>query len=102
MLRKLITERAKAHMNDIKRFTKNQWGTAQSVKYLQEISNKIGLLAQRPQIGIDRSGDCGDGIRSYFAGSHTIYYRYDAELLVVYAILHQSMMPQAHLTSNED
>ena len=98
MLKKFITERAKAHMGEIRRFTKIRWGMAQSVKYMQELSNKIDLLAQRPQIGMDRSGDSGAGIHSYFVGSHTIYYRYDSELLVVYAILHQSMTPLAHLT----
>ena len=98
MLRKFITERAKAHMGGIRRFTQKQWGTAQSDKYLQEIGNKIDLLAQRPQIGIDRSGDLGNGIRSYFVGSHTIYYRYDSKLLVIHAILYQSMTPLAHLT----
>ena len=98
MLKRLITDIAKAHMNDIRRFTKDQWGTAQSIKYMQEISDKIGLLAQRPQIGIDRSTDLGDGIRSYFVGGHTIYYRHDSKLLVVYAILHQSMTPQVHLS----
>ena len=100
MLRKIITERAQAHMGEIKRFTKAQWGTVQSVKYLHEISNKINLLAQNPQTGIDRSGELGDGIRSYFVGSHTIYYRYEEKLLVVHAILHQSMTPLAHLTIN--
>ena len=97
MLKKLITDRAKAHMNDIRRFTERQWGSAQSVKYLQEISSKIDLLAQRPQIGIGRTEDLGEGICSYFVGSHTIYYRYDSKSLVVHAILHQSMTPQAHL-----
>ena len=98
MLKKFITERAKAHMGEIRNFTQKQWGTAQSVKYLQEIGNKIDLLAQRPQIGIDRSSDLGNGFRSYFIGSHTIYYRYDSRLLVVHAILHQSMTPLTHLT----
>jgi len=101
MLKRFITDRAKTHMNDIRRFTKDQWGMAQSVKYMQEIGDKIGLLAQRPQIGIDRSNDLGDDIRSYFVGSHTIYYRYDSELLVVYAILHQSMTPQVHSPETE-
>jgi toxin ParE1/3/4 len=97
MLKKIITARAKTHMGEIKSFTKTQWGMAQSAKYLQEISNKIGILAQRPEIGIDRSGDLGNGMRSYFVGSHTIYYRYDSKLLVIYAILHQSMTPLSHL-----
>jgi len=98
MLKKLITERAKVHMGDIRRFTQEKWGTAQSVKYLHEIGNKIDLLAQRPQIGIDRSEDLEDGIRSYFVGCHTIYYRYDSKTLVIHAILHQSMTPLTHLT----
>ena len=100
MLKKFITERAKNHMSEIKRFTQDQWGTTQSVKYLQEISNKINLLAQRPQIGIDRSEDLGDGVRSYYVGSHTIYYRYDSKLLVIHSILHQSMTPLTHLALN--
>ena len=97
MLRKFITDAAKVHMSEIRRFTKSQWGMVQSAKYMQEISNKIDMLAQRPQIGIDRSGDLGNGIRSSFVGSHTIYYRHCSDKIIVHAVLHQSMTPQPHI-----
>jgi len=97
MLKKRITDRAKGHMADIRRFTASQWGQEQSVKYLREIYNKIELLAQRPQIGMNRMDELGDGMYSYFVGSHTIYYRYDQKSIVIHAILHQSMTPELHL-----
>jgi len=33
-------------------------------------------------------------------GSHTIYYEYNAEILVIQAVLHQAMTPDAHLRQN--
>ena len=33
MLKKFITDRAKIHMADVKRFTESQWGKEQSAKY---------------------------------------------------------------------
>ena len=62
-----------------------------------EIRGKIGLLAQMPQIGINRSEELGGNIHSYFVGSHTVYYKYDSKTLVVHAVLHQAMIPQLHL-----
>ena len=97
MLKKLITDRAKRHMADIKRFTESQWGREQSVKYMHEIRVKIELLAQSPQIGINRSEELGRSIHSFFVGSHTIYYKYDSKTLVIHAVLHQTMTPQLHL-----
>lgn len=80
-------------MRDIRRFTKDNWGQAQSARYIEEIYKRIELLAERPQIGIDRSGELGEGTRSCFVGSHTIYYMFDAETLTVLSVLHQAMTP---------
>ena len=99
MLKKRITDRAKNHLADVKRFTVSQWGQEQAVKYLREIYDKIDLLAQRPQIGVNRTEELGDGIHSCFIGSHTIYYKHDKKNIVIHAILHQSMTPYSHMRS---
>jgi toxin ParE1/3/4 len=93
MPRKRITERAQKHLIDIRRFTAAQWGREQAVKYMNEIREKMDLLAQRPHIGVDCSKELGQGMRVCLVGSHAIYYEYDKETLIVDAVLHQSMLP---------
>jgi toxin ParE1/3/4 len=101
MLQKRITDRAKIHMSVIRAFTKEQWGPAQSVKYMKEIYARIDLLARKPQLGVDHSDELGNGIHSFFIGSHTIYYQYDTETLIIRAVLHQAMSPVTHLRQKE-
>ena len=96
MLKWRLTEEARADMVDIRAFTKEHWGSTQSARYIREIRERIKLLAQNPRIGIDRSADVGKGIRSFFVGSHAIYYEYDTEMLTIWAILHQAMTPNLH------
>ena len=94
MLRWRLTAEAQADMRD--------WGAAQSVRYIKELREKIELLAQNPRLGVDRSADLGEGIRSIFIGSHTIYYEFNATVLIVLAILHQAMTPDKHLRQRID
>ena len=97
MLKWRLSEEAQRDLSEIRSFTKREWGTAQSERYIKKIREKIGLLVQNPRIGINRSDDLGEDIRSIFIGSHTIYYDFDAEMLTVRAILHQAMTPRQHL-----
>lgn len=102
MLKWRLVEEAQADIGNIRSFTKQQWGTVQSTQYLRDIRKKIELLAQNPDIGIDRSEELSKGMRSAFVGSHAIYYKCDSKTLIVYAILHQSMIPSAHLLPKQD
>ena len=97
MLKWRLSEEAQRDMSEIRAFTRREWGTTQSDRYIKSLREKIGLLAQNPRIGLDRSADLGRKIRSVFAGSHTIYYDFDAENLTVHSILHQAMTPHTHL-----
>jgi toxin ParE1/3/4 len=97
MLKWRLSKDAQTDMSDIRFFTKEQWGITQSSRYIKEIRERIDLLAQNPHIGADRSDDLKEGIRSILVGNHIIYYAHDAKTLTVWAVLHQSMMPVAHL-----
>ena len=96
MLKWRLSEEAQADMRDIRAFTRQRWGMAQSVRYIEEIREKIGLLAQNPRLGVDRSVELGEGVRSFLIGSHVIYYEFDAARLTVRTILHQAMAPDKH------
>jgi toxin ParE1/3/4 len=96
MLKWRLSEEARKDMSEIRSFTKQEWGLAQSDRYIKTIKEKLELLAKNPRAGIDRSADLGEEIRSVFIGSHTIYYSFDANTLTVRAILHQAMTPRQH------
>jgi len=101
MLSLSITQEAQADLREIRAFTKQQWGNAQSVRYIKEIRGKIELLTRNPYLGVDRCAELEDGLRSILAGSHTIYYEFNATALTVRAILHQSMTPDKYLQQRD-
>ena len=101
MLKWRLTAEAQADMRGIRTFTRQYWGAAQSTRYIKELREKIELLAQTPRLGVDRSVDLGEGIRSIFIGSHTVYYEFNATALTVRAILHQAMTPDEHLRQRQ-
>lgn len=39
----------------------------------------------------------GEGVLSFPYGSHMLYYRLEKKHLVVFAVLHQRMVPEGHL-----
>ena len=96
MLKWRLSEEAQADMRDIRVFTRQRWGMEQSGRYIKEIREKLELLAQNPRLGVDRSSDLENGIRSILIGSHVIYYEFNATILTVRTILHQSMAPDLH------
>ena len=102
MLKWRLTAEAQEDMRDIRIFTRQYWGTEQSVRYIKELREKIELIAENPHLGIDRSADLGEGIRSIFIGSHTIYYEFNSTGLIIQAILHQAMTPDKHLRQRSE
>ena len=97
MLKWRLTDEAQEDMKNIRVFTKQYWGAAQSIRYSKIIREKIDLLAQNPRLGTDRSAELGKGVRSILIGSHSIYYEFNAKWLTILAILHQAMTPAEHL-----
>jgi toxin ParE1/3/4 len=96
-----ISNKAKHDLSDIRRFTLEQWGSPKAEKYLNNLYEKIQLVAERPSIGIDcsKSLNLGRNIRSVLYVSHIIYYDVSETYISVVAVLHQSMVPKKHLLS---
>lgn len=91
-----LTPDAQSDLVDIRRYTLEQWGEAQSVKYLSGLRETIRLLAESPSMGKQRR-EVGTGVQSFPHVSHVIYYKIHEDLLLVFGVLHKSMVPIKHL-----
>ncbi|WP_028865220.1 type II toxin-antitoxin system RelE/ParE family toxin [Psychromonas aquimarina] len=91
-----LTIDARADIIEIRRYTLNQWGSEQSKKYLVELRQTIRVLSETPTIGKKRR-DVGTNVYSFPYVSHVIYYIYDKQSLIVFGVLHKSMLPRLHL-----
>ena len=99
MKRWRLTGKAKHDLTGIRRFTLEQWGRQKAEEYLNNLIEKIQLLAERPSIGVDcsKSLNLGSEVRSIVYVSHIIYYVVSETHISVVAVLHQSMAPKNHL-----
>jgi plasmid stabilization system protein ParE len=99
MLEVNISIGAENDIKEIRYYTKKQWGTAQSIKYINAIRFKIDMLAKMPQLGVDRVSGLIGSVYSCVAENHIIYYEYDSYNLNIIAILHQSVASERHLST---
>jgi toxin ParE1/3/4 len=91
-----LTSDAQSDLIDIRHYTVKQWGPNQSRKYLSELRKTILALSETPTIGKKRL-EVGEEVFSFPHVSHVIYYTLDNQKLVVFGVLHKSMVPLLHL-----
>ncbi len=91
---------AQSDLIDIRRYTVEQWGMAQSQKYLSELRQTIRLLVETPALGKSRL-DVGESVLSFPYASHVIYYMIHERQLLVFGVLHKRMVPVNHLDGRE-
>ena len=95
-----LTPDAQSDLIEIRRFTLQQWGAAQSQKYLSELRKMIRLLAETPSLGKSRP-EIGINVLSFPHVSHVIYYVVHEQQLVIFGVLHKRMVPFNHLVPRE-
>jgi toxin ParE1/3/4 len=92
-----LTQKAKADMLSIGRYTREQWGAAQQKHYLGQLDFAFHDLADKPNIG--RS--CNHIRKGYFkygVGKHLIFYRSsEHDTIEIVRILHSRMDIEQHL-----
>lgn len=91
-----LTRDAQKDLIEIRRYTLKQWGVEQSKKYLLEIRQTIKALSETPAIGKQRH-EVGNNVFSFPHVSYVIYYIIDKNQLVVFGVLHKSMVPLLQL-----
>ena len=95
-----LTPDAQSDLIEIHRYTLVQWGSVQSKKYLSELRQIMSLLSETPKMGTQRL-ELGAEIFSFPHSRHVIYYQCHGKPLIVFGILHKSMVPMVHLEDRE-
>lgn len=96
----ILTADAQSDLIEIRRYTLVQWGAEQSKKYLSELRQIMSLLSATPMMGTQRS-ELGTEVFSFPHSGHVIYYHCLGRQIIVFGILHKSMLPMAHLEDRE-
>lgn len=89
---------AEKDLIDIWRYTETTWGEQQADFYLDQIEQHLVMLCKDVSIGKD-CGHIREGYRSFKSGKHMIFYKVDANILMVVRVLHERMNIKAHLSS---
>ncbi len=85
-----VSEAAQEDLRDIKRYTLETWGTAQTKTYLLELMTTFTKLARRPKLGRLRD-DLGLELRSHPVRHHLVFYRQSQSDIEIVRVLHSNM-----------
>lgn len=80
---------AEFDIEEIFDYTINEYGQNQADRYTAELYSRFQWLADNLKIGLNRD-EVKEGYRSYFQGSHTIFFRETIEGIEIIGIPHQS------------
>lgn len=85
-----VAPRAERDLEDIWRYTANQWSADQAETYVMGLLEAMDALAQEPTLGRSAE-DIRPGYRRQNAGSHVIFYKMASYGITVVRVLHQQM-----------
>jgi len=91
-----FTEKAEHDLQDIIDYTLQQWGASQAYQYIDGLENQGQLLANNPNLGIQRDA-IYKGLLSFPYESHILFYVKNSSGITIIRVLHQSMGPLKHL-----
>ncbi|ACM26224.1 type II toxin-antitoxin system RelE/ParE family toxin [Agrobacterium rhizogenes] len=93
--RYVLSPLAEADLEEIWRYTAENWSVKQAETYHAGILDAFEGLASGLKVG--RYADIREGYFKYVVGSHVIYYRQQDTEIAVIRILHQRMDVGLHL-----
>jgi len=91
-----LSRRAKADLDDIRDYSLQRFGQARAILYVDAIEHALRRIVRFPESGTPRS-DLTSDVRSMPVGRHRLYYRVNAESILIVRILHQAMEIERHL-----
>lgn len=90
-----LTRAADADIEQIGRYSAEQWGFEQAEAYVLSLHQTFEQLADFPSTGRDAS-DVRPGMFRLEHESHVVFYRQEPDGVLVVRVLHQRMMPRKH------
>jgi toxin ParE1/3/4 len=90
-----LSRLAEIELTDIATYSLETWGIDQATRYIDALEACCQRLANNPQMG-RTCEDVRPGLRRMEYERHVLFYRVEAEGILVSRILHQRMLPKKH------
>lgn len=90
-----FSARAERDLEEIAVYTMSTWDLKQALHYLGELEECCLKLSAFPELGRP-CDEVRPGLRRIEQGRHVIFYREEADGVIVSRILHQRMIPGMH------
>jgi toxin ParE1/3/4 len=91
-----LTPAALRDLEGIWRYTAEQWGVAQAEHYLDNLHHAFESLAQTP-LAAPACNHIRPGYRQLRVERHAVYYRAEADAVILVRVLHEGMDATRHL-----
>ena len=95
-----FTRLAEADLLDIGLYTNRTWDRKQCNRYLRQLEERCGQLANDPRRG-RLCDEIRPGLRRIRVGKHVVFYREEPGGILVSRILHERMLPEKQAMEDE-
>jgi toxin ParE1/3/4 len=96
-----FSRRAEADLVSIGAYTLRTWGADQAIRYVADLRACCQMLAHNPEAG-RVCDEIRRGLRRMEHGWHVIFYRPEAEGILISRVLHQRMLPHRYAVDDDD
>lgn len=91
-----LTPAALRDLESIWQYTAQQWGEAQAERYVDALHASFATIAHAP-LAAPACDHIRTGYRRQGVQRHAVYYRLDADVVIVVRVLHERMDGALHL-----
>lgn len=88
-MRFTFTTLAKDDLDAIFDYTWITWGEQQARDYQNALEKTFVLLTENPKMGLS-CNNLVAGMRRFIVGKHTVYYREEANKIIIHRVIHQT------------
>lgn len=92
----VVAPAAQEDLREMYRYGVRNWGQRKAGEYLEHFKDCFWLLTTEPSIGIVRP-ELGDGLRSFAAKQHVVFYRLTESQVQIVRVLHGRQEAGRHL-----
>lgn len=85
-----FTDKAERDLEKIVDFTVEQWGALQAIQYIDGLVDKVQMLADNPDMGLNRD-DLSSNLLCFPHQSHILYYVKNNAGITIIRVLHSNM-----------
>lgn len=97
MAKVVFSENARNDLKEIVTYTRDKWGKAQALTYIDGLKKQTQILSEIPTLGKAYPPYSDDGVRVFRFEKHFIYYCQNQQGIAVIHVTHQRMDQTLHV-----